>query len=169
MNAENASKSYTIGRNPLLITGLVIIVLFASLWAYKASQIHSLKKEYALRDEQFTQHADSLLVAKDKFFLACMAKPYVWALRTEMMKGNISQLNTYNDEMVREKNFVSVMVADNKGKIISSTNTTFHGSAFSSVYNVSLLTKDTTVVIQANDSLLLTTSPIMGLIIGWEH
>lgn len=64
--------------------------------------------------------------------------------------------------MVKEKNFLSIVVANNKGIIISSTNKKNEGKEFTSAGKPEYLSADTTVVEKINDSLLIMSSPIMG-------
>jgi len=94
--------------------------------------------------------------------LKLLAKPYVWAIRTEMMKGNIEAVNLYANDMVKEKNFQTLTVIDDKGMVISSTNKKLEGKPYSSIGNAAYLSTDSTVVNKVDDTALEVSSPVMG-------
>lgn len=88
--------------------------------------------------------------------------PYVWAIRKEMMEGNTGQVNLYGNNMVKEKNFVSIMAVNEKGKIISATDKKYEGKDFVSLSSPFYINVNNTVINEVNDSLLTVASPVMG-------
>ena len=64
--------------------------------------------------------------------------------------------------MVKQRNFQSVMVADTKGLIISSTDKKYEGKNLSALQMDNYLGTDSTVVTKTADSLLVMASPIMS-------
>src|SRR6476646_5392545 len=118
-------------RNKILIIVLVIIALFAALWIWKAIEINNIKKMSAEREEALKQRADTALRLVNIKYLKLVAKPYVWAIRTEIMRGNIDAVYLYANDMVKEKNFQSITVVDDKGIIVSSTDKKLEGKEFS--------------------------------------
>ena len=103
-----------------------------------------------------------MLVQSDQHYLKLLAKPYVWAIRTEMMKGNINQVNLYANDMVKQRNFQSIVVTNDKGVIVSSTDKKLEGKDISALDPQVNVNADSTVVTQTNDSELVMSSPIMG-------
>lgn len=71
-------------------------------------------------------------------------------------------MNLYNNEMVREKNFISVMVTDSKGIITVSTDKKYEGKNFLTLRSGYFLNNDSTIVTKVNDSLHIMASPIMS-------
>lgn len=155
-------KAYVSKRNTMLIAALVILALFAGLWIWKSVQISNIKKDSAERQQALKQRADEVLMEAEMKYMKLIAKPYVWAIRTEMMRGNIDAVNLYANDMVKEKNFQSIMVADERGTIISSTDKKLEGKDFSSVGKSAYLTADSTIIDQVNKSTLMVSSPVMG-------
>lgn len=167
---EEISKSYkgsgniTKGsdRKKILIIILVAVVLLAALWIWKNIQINNEQKEAERKKQLLQEQASALITNSHKEHLKLLAKPYVWAVRSELLKGNINQVNLYANEMVKEKNVRSIVVANDKGVIISSTNKKNEGQQFSSVGKPNYLTSDTTIVENINDSIMVMSSPVMG-------
>jgi hypothetical protein len=159
---KNNQRTFTLTSKQLLIACLVVVALLAIIWTWKSIQINSLKKDHSEHTLQLKQQAQTMLISSDKHYLQLLAKPYVWAIRTEMMKGNLSQVHLYANDMVKEKNMKSVVVADNKGVVVSSTDKKLEGQNFAAVGNQAYLSIDNTVVEQVNDSLLVMATPVMG-------
>ena len=55
-----------------------------------------------------------------KEHLKLLPKPYPWAVQSELLKGNINQVNLYANEMAKEKNLQNIVVTNDKRVIISS-------------------------------------------------
>ena len=161
---ESADKStfFASTKNKILVAAGVIILLFAALWIWKALEIKNLKKEHEKKETLLKQKANELLLQSDYKYLKLLAKPYGWAIRTEMMKGNIEAVNLYANDMVKEKSFQTITVVDDKGMVISSTNKKLEGKSYASVGNAAYLRNDSTVVNKVDDNTLEISSPVMG-------
>src|SRR4051812_11552700 len=96
-------------RNKILVAVLVVIALFSALWIWKSVEINTVKKESERREQALKRRADEVLMEADLKYMKLIAKPYVWAIRTEMMRGNIDAVNLYANDMVKEKNFQSII------------------------------------------------------------
>jgi hypothetical protein len=149
-------------RNKILVAILGVIVLFSALWIWKSVEINTVKKESERREQALKRRADEVLMEADLKYMKLIAKPYVWAIRTEMMRGNIDAVNLYANDMVKEKNFQSIMVTDDKGVIVSSTDKKLEGKGFSTIGKNVYLTTDSTIVDQVNNNTLAVSSPVMG-------
>jgi uncharacterized membrane protein affecting hemolysin expression len=161
--SSNERKSFfSSTKNKILVAAAIVVVLFAALWIWKAIEINNLKQEHEKKETLLKQKAIELLSQSDYKYLKLLAKPYVWAIRTEMMKGNIEAVNLYANDMVKEKNFQSITVVDEKGMVISSTNKKLEGKAYASVGNAAYLSNDSTLVNKVDDSTLEISSPVMG-------
>lgn len=161
---ENADKSnfFASTKNKILVAASVIILLFAALWIWKAAELKNLKKEHEKKETLLKQKANELLLQSNYRYLKLLAKPYGWAIRTELMKGNIDAVNLYANDMVKEKSFQAITVVDDKGVVVSSTNKKLEGKPYASVANAAPLNSDSTVVNQTDNGAINVTSPVMG-------
>jgi len=162
--SENVEKStfFSSNKNKILVAAGVIILLFAALWIWKAAEIKNLKKENEKKEILLRQKAIELLSQSDYKYLKLLAKPYGWAIRTEIMKGNIEAVNLYANDMVKEKYFQTITVVNDKGVVVSSTNKKLEGKSYASVGNAAYLTNDSTVVNKVDDATLEVSAPVMG-------
>lgn len=150
-----ANKSYWI------IIGIALI-LIAGIWIWKSVEMTQVKKVAERERQALKVEATRQIVLSHEEHLKLLAKPFVWAVRSEMMQGNISQVNLYMNDMVKEKNFQSIAVINSKGIVILSTNKKDEGKSFSTIGKDTWLSGNNTAVENVNDSLLIMTSPIMG-------
>lgn len=148
-------------KKMLIIVGVAVLLLLV-VWIWKEIELNKQANKALDERSMLQARAAAILADNNKEHLRLLAKPYVWAIRNEMLRGNINQLNVYANEMVKEKNFESVTVANDKGKIISSTNKKNEGNDFTAVGKPEYLASDTTIVENLNDSVLVMATPIMG-------
>lgn len=145
-------RQFTVSGKTVIIYFLAVIVIIVALLIWKAISVQRVEKKWRSETE-----------ALNKTWLTRMALPYSWAIRKEIMNGNIEEVNLYGNQLVREGTFSDVVIAGPDKKILSSTNKRFEGAAFSSYSNPGYLDADTATVYELNDSTLLLVSPVMGL------
>lgn len=146
-----------------LITIGVALALIASVWIWKSAQIGNIKKDAATDRQNLKEQASRQIVQTHQEHLKLLAKPLVWAVRSEMMQGSLNQVNLFANDMVKEKNFQRIVIANDKGIIISSTNKKDEGKELITVGKQVYLSSNTTIVESINDSIVVMSSPIMGV------
>lgn len=161
-NSSVSPAEKTVNRKTLLITILVAIILIVAMWIWKSISTNNLEEQVTVNQNKLKQQTKTIIAQTHADHLKLLAKPFVWSIRTEMMKGNNDQINIYMNEMVREKNFQRIMVLNNKYAIVSSTNKKDEGKSFDTVDSMSKLSGDDTKVENKGDSILTLISPIMG-------
>jgi len=141
---------------------IVSLGLLAGLWIWKSIQIKNIKKQAATEMQQLQEKAHLQIRQAHELHLKSLVKPFVWSVRTEMLKNNLSQVNLYVNEMVKEKNFHKIVITDEKGMVILSTNKKEEGAVYTSTGKLNHLAADTTSIKNINDSLMIMSSPVMG-------
>lgn len=90
-----------------------------------------------------------------------MSKTYAWAIKQQMLKGNIKAMDTYGEAILKYENFISVMVVNRRGTIITSTDNVYEGKKFISFNSPYYLNVDSTVVYRGTPNVLTMATPIM--------
>ncbi|QMU26608.1 hypothetical protein [Adhaeribacter radiodurans] len=157
----NSSLPQNPHRRNLLILAAVFLVLLASVWIWKTVQINNLKNEAATERQQLQNQAYKMILTTHEEHLMHLAKPFVWAVRTEMLNKNISQVSQYANDLVKEKNFQSIVITNEKGIIVSATDKKLEGKDYANIGNKNYLSRSSTQVNRVKNQ-LITTSPIMG-------
>ena len=152
----------TVARKTFYITILVAFLLLVGLWIWKSIETGKIRKNAETEQNNLKTEAEGYIVQTHEQHLRLLAKPFVWAVRSQMLEGNMSQVNLYMNEMVKEKNFQRISLVDGQGKIISSTNKKDEGQPFASIGNDADLNNDETNVQVVQDSVIHLTSPVMG-------
>lgn len=161
---KGQGNAATPGTNrKLLITIGVALVLIAAIWVWKSAEISNLKKDAAADRQNLKEQATVRIVQTHEEHLKLLAKPLVWAVRGEMMQGNMNQVNLFVNDMVKEKNFQRIVIANDKGIIVSSTNKKDERKEFTTVGKQDYLSSNTPIVESINDSIVVMSSPIMGV------
>ncbi len=168
----NKTSDFNTNKKWYIIIAVIIILLIV-VWIWKSSEIGNLKNQSAIEIENTKKQAaidrqtmqettKRQIVQSYEAHLKLLAKPYVWAVRAEMMRGNINQVNLFANDMVKEKNFQRIVIANDKGIIVSSTNKKDEGQPFATVGKEAGLSGNNTTVENLDDSILVMTTPIMG-------
>ncbi|MDQ6608905.1 MAG: hypothetical protein M3Y85_03690 [Bacteroidota bacterium] len=156
------SRTITFTMKQLLIAVGAVIVIIGALVIWRIVEGNRFKKEYAVKEESIKSQARAQLVATSERHLKLLAKPYTWAVRTALLQSNLVQVNEYANDIVKEKNVISVMVVDTKNTVVSSTNKKYEGKDYLSFGQANYLSVDSATVNKVNDSLLVLTSPVMS-------
>jgi hypothetical protein len=159
---EQHSRNHAPNNKIIFIIIGIALVLLAGIWIWKNSEINAIRSKGESDYQVLKVQALKGIVTSKEEQLMLLAKPYVWAVRTEMMKGNISQVNLYALDMIKEKNIMRIAIANDSGMIVSSTNKKDEGKPFGSIGEGATLNTNETMVENAGDSVLIVTSPIMG-------
>jgi len=161
-NLEQHPQKAVQTNEKILITIGVALALLITVWIWKTIEISNIRSKADSNRQALKKQAIKSIVTSKEEQLKLLTIPFVWAVRTEMMKGNIYQINLYALDMIKEKNFQQIAIANDSGIIVSSTDKKDEGKPFSSIGEVAALTINDTMVENAGDSTLIVTSPIMG-------
>ncbi len=142
-------------RNPVLFTALIGLLAVVAVYFWK--DIQGENKRAAMEEMAIAQ-----LKTNNETMLKLMAKPLVWSIRTEMLRGNMEQVNIYTNELVKEKNFDFIYMVDPEGTIIVSTDKKLEGQPVGSRVEESLLKTDSVVVVNNAAGMLTMAAPVMG-------
>lgn len=162
VKTKTESRHFSFTGKQLLIAGLVVLFIIVGLFIWRLVQTNGLRNEYNEKEAALKTDAKEQLVENAKRQLKLLAKPYTWAVRTAMLQSNLAQVNEYANDIVKEKNVVSVMVVDTKNKVLSSTNKKYEGKDYSTFGTANYLSVDSATVNKVNDSLLVLVSPVMS-------
>lgn len=161
-NNHSPVSKPTVERKTFIITILIALFLIIAVWIWKSIETNNVRKKAKTTQDNLKLEAKNIIVQTNEQHLKLLAKPFVWAVRSEMMQGNMSQANLYMNEMVKEKNFQRIALVNDKGIIVSSTNKKDEGKPFSTIGNNADLGKNNTNVKTLQDTAINMTSPVMG-------
>lgn len=173
LKKEKAKAPKSILKSVYLVLVVILAISFITLWIMDSSKYNKLEKA-SLEEQQLLKKTSieeqNLLIAKsdqiiknrDELSLKLLMKPLVWAIRAEMLRDNMEQVNQYAYNMVKEKNFELVMIVSTTGEIISATDKKLEGTQFSVNYDNAFLNKNEIMTKSTGSNIIVISAPVMG-------
>lgn len=170
----NEQEAGTLGfwhRYRLLIIVAAIGIAIIG-WLYVSKGIAVRQAQEAVRQVQETEAAQRAEWVKQaearqaemvKQSLNLFGVPLAWAIRREMMGGNLDQVDQYVTDLVRLEGVEGVTVAQADGSIAVASDRRHHGAAFGSLYAERYLTVGQITVEETAPGQWLLVVPVMGL------
>ena len=87
-----------IKKYPVFITVIIAVIAIVLVFYWKNYQAQKQK-------EAIVNMASTQIMQNNIDMLKLLSKPLVWSIRSEMLRGNLEQVNIYTNDMVKEKNF----------------------------------------------------------------
>lgn len=143
-------------RHWQLLVMLLLVLVIAGTYIWKNVAVSSAKTE-------LTQLATQVIGEQNRSHLRLVSIPLVWAIRSEMIRGNYDQVNQYLTQFVKEPGMKEIIVAGPDGKGVVATNKKREGAYVTDSFQQDLLQKDTATVSALENGEILVTAPIMGL------
>lgn len=153
-----ATKKKTGGffkRYPSVLIFIIALFIIVGVYFWKDMQI---VKQKAAIEEQATAQMEQTF----QDMLKLMSKPLIWSVRSEMLRGNLEQVNIFTADLVKEKNFQYIHVIDMDGKIIISTDKKQEGQSALSTFDNRILQTDSVQVYKIDADMLTLVAPVMG-------
>ncbi|MEE9904742.1 hypothetical protein [Chlorobium sp.] len=142
----------------LLLAGGMVLMYYMAEWRLREASEnagHEKQRYERLVDEQALdiQRSDVRL----------FAMPLAWAIRRELIQQNYGQVEEYFIELIRHKQFRSVMLLDPDGTVRIATDRKLQGSTFSSLYPGMDALSQQVVSYSISEGSSMFLVPVMGL------
>jgi hypothetical protein len=142
---------------------VVVAVVFGGMYFWNRLALERAEQRFAAEKAEFLRKAATQHAQDQKSALLLFSRPLAWAVRREMMSGNLDQIDQYFTELVRLKGFQRLVLAKADGTIAVSSDRKFLGSRFDSVYPARYLTVGQITVEEPQPGHYLIVVPIVGL------
>ena len=153
---------------------IVVAVIGIALigWLYVSKGIAVRQAQDAVTEAQesvaaqrveWDKQAEARQAAMAKQSLSQFGVPLAWAIRREMMGGNLDQVDQYVTDLVKLDGFEGVTVAKADGSIVVASDRRHLGAAFGSLYAERYLTAEQISAEETAPGQWLLVVPVMGL------
>ena len=154
------NEEFTLGH--LIIKHSTISVLILSILALTA--VYLWKESDNEKQKLSIKKAATLQINKNQQdLLKIMAKPLVWDIRSEMLRGNLEQVNLLISDLEKEKDFRYIHLIAPNGNVILSTNKGLDGKQIGNEIAAYLLVVDSPTVVELIDKIIVVAAPVMGI------
>lgn len=144
---------------------LLLILICGAMYGWKELAINKMEKQFREDSLQVVSKSQRFINQKDSTYLKLLAYTFSWAIRGEVIRNNMEEVNQYVSALVKQPGFVEILLADNNGKVIVSSNKKYETTNLSDffAYNYINLTDITVVRHPEDNHVFVTLSPIMNL------
>lgn len=169
MSGENLNEHRKGGAAFMRRFGLpiVIVAILAAFmgWLYvkQESSLKTAEEAVAAERVKLFQHAEAQHADTVKRSLELMSVPLAWAVRREMLAGNLDQVDQYVGELVRLDGVEEVLVANADGIIVAASDRRHAGAVFQTLYPERYLSADEIAIDEPAAGQWLIAIPVMGL------
>ncbi len=144
-----------IKKNPVLVTILMGILAVLVVYFWKDFEGERQRKE-------IIKVATLQIEEKNQEMMMLIAKPLVWSIRSEMLRGNLEQVDMFTTDMVRERNFQYIYLIEPNGNILISTDKKMEGQQFEEIFEQNILGVESRIVFPEEENILIMAAPVMG-------
>jgi len=160
---EIADKPRPTLRTRLLrYTILALVLLVLGVYVWKELAVQDLEMEMEDLRTEMAGERQKALDAQARTMLRLTALPLAWAVRTEIMRGNLSQVDDYFREFVREDGMLSIFLIDKDNMVVLATNRKLEEQPAGQVVSQTILDAES-VLVEKSDSGLRLSVPVMSL------
>ena len=144
---------------------LVILVLLAlgALYLWKMWSERQMSAQYETTQQAVLQRSRQALTQQSIELLRFSTIPLTWAIRKDMMAGNLGQINSYFMELIREPYVRQISLIRPDGLILLSTNKKLEGQRIEAAFPAALLNVSKPEVTQDAQGNIRIAQPVMGL------
>ncbi|SFO01300.1 hypothetical protein SAMN05216386_2353 [Nitrosospira briensis] len=142
-NSTAASNSRGMSRERKIMLGLVVALLIVAvgMYGWKVAAVEAVENRLAqVEAQQAEAHAQLIGQAKQlddrraEEALNLFSIPFAWAVRRELIAGNLNQVDQYFGQLVQMRGFKSAVLAKPDGKVIVASDRKKLAETFSSLY-----------------------------------
>ncbi len=171
-NAIASGKPRGMSWERKVMLGLVIalVAVAAYMYGWKVAAVDTVEKKLAQAEAQQAEaHAQQIKQIKQldearaEEALRLFSIPLAWAIRRELMVGNLNQVDQYFGQLVQIKGFKSAVLARPDGKVIVASDRKKLVETFSGLYPGVNLDSNEIMLERVGNGIFRAIIPIFGL------
>jgi hypothetical protein len=123
----------TIVRRIRLYTYMLLILIIIGMYVWRMFSVQNLEKRLDAQRTEMIHERQEAVEVQAQSMLRMTAQPLAWAVRAEMMRDNLSQVDDYFRDLVRAEGVTSIFLIDRENQVAIATNRKFEGQPAESV------------------------------------
>jgi len=163
--AAAAARPPALGGRGLLYTAGALVVLLALLLAAVVVRnritLRRLEGTLETQRTEMTEARQRALDTQGREILRLAGLPLAWAVRGEVLKDNLQQVDDYFRRFVKEPGVQSLLYVDKEGRIVIATDRKLEGQAAAGLVSTALI-EATEVTLEENPPGIRLAVPIMA-------
>ena len=159
---ENSKANEKFSFWHMVIKHSTVSVLLLSVLALTAVNIWK-ESQNESQNSVIMKSATLQLQKNQQDLLKIIAKPLVWEIRSEMLRGNMEQVDLLISDLVKEKNFRYIHLIAPNGNVILSTNKGLENKQIGDEIIAHLLVVNSPSIVELADKTIVVAAPVMGI------
>jgi len=147
----------------LIIVAVIGIAIIGWLYVSKGIAVRQAQETVVAQRAEWVSQAEARQADMMKQSLNQFGVPLAWAIRREMIVGNLDQVDQYVADLVKLEGVEGVTVAKADGLVAVASDRRHLGAAFSSLYAERYLTAEQITAEEIAPGQWLLVVPVMGL------
>lgn len=160
---QGGAKAFLLHHLLLIVIALIVIAVIGWLAVSKGMAVRQAEQAAAAERAALVQKSTARQVETVKQSLRLFTVPLAWAVRREMMAGNLDQVDQYVADLVNQPGFERVVVAKADGSVAVASDRKHIGAPFASLYAERHLGAEQIAVEETAPGRWLIVVPVMGL------
>ncbi len=164
---ENTPVKKKKGLSAQAIVSIIIICLLivipTGIYLWKQGEISRLKKQHETEINTIRSDASKTITDNNRRNIETLTRVFSWAVRSEMLRNNMEQVNTYMNELVKAADLNDISAIKTDGIVVLSTNKKFEGNAYPGPVASQLSSVNEVVSQNDANGNIMAICPIMGL------
>jgi hypothetical protein len=141
----------------------LLIIVPTGIYLWKQAEISNLKKQHETAINQIRTDANNTITENNKKNIETLTRVFSWAVRSEMLRSNMEQVNTYMTDLVKAADLNDISAIKTDGIVVLSTNKKFEGNAYPGPVSAQLSSINEVVSRSDENGNIMCICPIMGL------
>ncbi len=160
---ESGARRFWHRHRLAIIVAVIAVAIIGWLAASKGTAMRQAQETVAAQRAEWVKQAEAHQAGMVKQSLNLFGVPLAWAVRREMMAGNLDQVDQYVIDLVKLDGIQGVTVAQADGSIAVASDRRHLGTAFGSLYAERHLTAEQITAEERAPGQWLLVVPVMGL------
>jgi hypothetical protein len=142
-----------------ILAALILLVL--GMYAWKTTAVRGVERRMESQRVELTAARQKALESQARGMLRLAGRPLAWAVRAEMLRNNLEQVDDYFNDFVREPGIVGVVLIGKEGTVLLATNRKLVGQPALDVVSKTVL-EATGVTVEESGGVQRLAVPVMS-------
>lgn len=145
------------------IVSIIIICLLIVVYIWNRAETCKLQKQHETELNDIQAKANQTIADINKKNIETLTRVFAWAVRSEMLRNNLDQVNTYMTYLVKAADLSDISVIKTDGIVLLSTNKKYENNSYPGPVSTELSNINEVTSRTGSKGNLMCICPVMGL------
>jgi L-lactate utilization protein LutC len=161
--APVAKKKLKPGQIVIIVLAALLVLVPLIVYFFMDMEVSKLETRQKMETDSLRSATALQIKQINEDNLKTVAKVFSWAVRAEMMRENMEQVDQIMTELVKVNDFRQVVLLSSSGEVLLSTDKKFEGKAYSESFYQQIAGSDQVQLSVQKNGDLLVSAPVFGI------